>query len=949
MSSRRRKSEALAKYREARNQGRSGLDQLPDDDGKNDDIYEYVDEEAYQELVEGRREREDFVVDDDGLGYYDDGEERLGDEEDTNSVPRNKRSANATLTAHALKKARKTASAFKKQEKQEAAVENNTSMWDFVNRGTVGATTPPPAATKPNDNSSQNVDDLLAALDDPLVIKSKKRVRKNARKTNRRAAPSRRRTYRPSFEPEPPQYHDEDDPMDALTSSFPDDDDEDNVDQPLTPAAKKEEIGKSPFKSVGFAEKDEHHHIAPSPPADEKPQPKETEETETTLKPQRRRLARTKLGQLSAPAQKALEQQQKKEHVVEAPKNGPKPAVQMDTTSASFKPQTIAAETFSSQDTSSSLEQLLQKPEDGGDPYLDLFWTDLCERNGDILLFGKVEMQNKFVSACVFVTGNLRNLFVLPRKNDDGTPMPMVDVHTEVNKVLHEKGILPRQAGASWASKVVKRQYAFEDSSIPREETEYLKVVYKSNYPVPSEEICELGGKTFSKILGAGASVRENFIVKRKLMGPCWVRISQPSSTKAPLSWCKLECTVDSPKRIVRCPENHPAPPVVTCSLKFKTIVNPATHKSEIVSISAVCHKNVLLDTASDESAKHMTQLSLIRPLADQSMPRDLDAEISKVMPQLRREMNERALLNRLMAQIGQWDPDVIVGHNAWGYDLDVLLSRCQAHKVSTWSKLGRRRRKDMPRSTARKDYVIADVMAGRLVCDTYLSAKEFLQETTYSLTNLAATQLKVNRQDIEAVDIPHWFQSSKTIVQLALSTLSDAQLVQRLMFKLQVLPLTRQLTCIAGNMWSHTLKSQRAERTEYLLLHEFHSIKFLPPEKKRSRAKAAAGKGAKYSGGLVLEPKKGLYDSFILLLDFNSLYPSIIQEYNLCFTTINWSPFQSSGEEEQPSLAPIPEESIKTGVLPRVIKTLVERRRTVKKLLKSEKIPDKREEVSHL
>ena len=68
-------------------------------------------------------------------------------------------------------------------------------------------------------------------------------------------------------------------------------------------------------------------------------------------------------------------------------------------------------------------------------------------------------------------------------------------------------------------------------------------------------------------------------------------------------------------------------------------------------------------------------------------------------------------------------------------------------------------------KSSNQKEKLIVDTAAGRVLCDTYLSARELVRETTYSLTHLAKARLGVDsRVEIDPMDVPRYFQVSSYV-----------------------------------------------------------------------------------------------------------------------------------------------------------------------------------------
>uniref|UniRef100_A0A2K5TTK6 DNA polymerase n=1 Tax=Macaca fascicularis TaxID=9541 RepID=A0A2K5TTK6_MACFA len=880
-------------------------------------VYEEVDEEQYSKLVQARQD-DDWIVDDDGIGYVEDGREIFDDDLEDDA-----------LDAGEKGKDGKARNKDKRNVKKPAVTKPNNIKSMFI--ACAGKKT----ADKAVDLSKDDLlGDILQDLNTetpqitppPVTILKKKRsigASPNPFSVHTSTAVPSGKIASPVSRKEPPLT-----PIPLKRAEF--------AGEPIQVESTEEEqeSGAMEFEDGDFDE------------------PMETEEVD--LEP----MAAKAWDQESEPA----------EEVKQEADSGKGTMSDL----GRFLPDVSCWDIDQEGDSSFSVQEVqvdssqlpLVKGADE-EQVFHFYWLDAYEdqynQPGVVFLFGKVwiESAETHVSCCVMVKNIERTLYFLPREmkidlntgKETGTPVSMKDVYEEFDEKIATKYKIMK-----FKSKPVEKNYAFEIPDVP-EKSEYLEVKYSAEIPQLPQD---LKGETFSHVFGTNTSSLELFLMNRKIKGPCWLEVKSPPLNQ-PISWCKVEAMALKPD-LVNVIKDVSPPPLVVMAFSMKTMQNAKNHQNEIIAVAALVHHSFALDKAAPKPP-FQSHFCVVSKPKDCIFPYAFKEVIEKKNVKVEVAATERTLLGFFLAKVHKIDPDIIVGHNIYGFELEVLLQRINVCKAPHWSKIGRLKRSNMPKLGGRSGFGERNATCGRMICDVEISAKELIRCKSYHLSELVQQILKTERVVIPTEDIRNMYSESSQLLYLLEHTWKDAKFILQIMCELNVLPLALQITNIAGNIMSRTLMGGRSERNEFLLLHAFYENNYIVPDKqifrkpqqklgdedeeidgdtnkyKKGRKKAA------YAGGLVLDPKVGFYDKFILLLDFNSLYPSIIQEFNICFTTVQRVASEAQkvtedGEQEQ--IPELPDPSLEMGILPREIRKLVERRKQVKQLMKQQDLnPD--------
>ena len=306
---------------------------------------------------------------------------------------------------------------------------------------------------------------------------------------------------------------------------------------------------------------------------------------------------------------------------------------------------------------------------------------------------------------------------------------------------------------------------------------------------------------------------------------------------------------------------------------------------------------------------------------------------------------NEKEMLEKFIEIILDYDPDIILGYNIINFDFPYLVKRLEVNKIR--KDISRCEKPPMVKKLS-NGYSVSVV--GRVIVDPYDIIKKdvYIRLKRYDLNTVAKHFLDEEKIEIDGMKEMKklWNGNREDILRFTAYCKKDSELALRLIIEKNLLEKFFELSKISGLLLQDVFGGQ-SQRHECKLLHEFKKRNMVlpckPDEKEIARRKEERKKHG-LKGAIVLEPKVGLHkDGCILVLDFASLYPSIIRTFNICPTTLLLNDENSYEHITSPTGAKFVTPSVREGVFPAIVKELVETRKKVKMEMKNEKDPERK------
>ena len=282
---------------------------------------------------------------------------------------------------------------------------------------------------------------------------------------------------------------------------------------------------------------------------------------------------------------------------------------------------------------------------------------------------------------------------------------------------------------------------------------------------------------------------------------------------------------------------------------------------------------------------------------------------------------------------VGREDPTVLTGFNVYGFDLHYLVSRLRLRLIEM---------PDVSRGVPGSiDLIRVDwtsgaygsnsydrlVIGGRVILDMYLYFRR-MKLDRYSLDFVSYKFLGEGKNDMPYAKMAAAFDSGDVAVlkEVAEYCIQDSVLVMRLFDKVQMWIDACEIAKITrcGMEEIYTRGEQMKMVSQCVAECAKRDIVLqpqLPSEWKQ------------YEGAYVLDPVKGVYDG-CSILDFQSLYPSIIIAYNICPSTYV-RPGRTLGADDVHCVDSHRFRKKPVGLLPGMIQRILDERKAVKDRMK--------------